>query len=261
MRIGNVVVTAVMLVGSACASTAETLPGESGLASELSTCRTWMAGRTSSDAPEILRSGARTLCVDIGNGMTEEMAERFVGMLREVPGPQPPHVVVRSLGGQVDNGMLMGEAIVDLGAAVHVFGFCASSCANYLFLPASERHVMEESVVFFHGGLVVRHLSEPVLSEEGRTKTSASLARQSRLLARSGIDPDLFEWMDRLNEDDGALERVCPDKPDIAVLLLSEDTLKRAGAPLASNHGPDSQATSDRVMGRYGLAEVSCFWQ
>ena len=120
-------------------------------ASELARCSAWLTPRTSRDLPEVQLIGIRTVCADLGSGMTREIADRFTRQLSRVPRDQTPQVVVRSIGGEVDHGMGMGEAILDRRAVVHVFGFCASSCANYLFLAGAKRYVMPESVVFFHG--------------------------------------------------------------------------------------------------------------
>lgn len=227
---------------------------------EIESCSAWMTQRTSGDSPAIEKAGLRTLCVDLGSGMNDEIVQRFIDQIKSIPRSVAPHVVVRSLGGDVENGMKMGEAILDRGAAVHVFGFCASSCANYIFLAGTERHVMLDSVVFFHGGIISQTLQSPGLTVAGRTKVGYSLERQAQLLKRAGIDSDFFETMDKLNGDE-MRARICPDKPSISVLVLSDARLADAGADVTSNLGPQSQDAVEHVLANYGLANVSCYWR
>lgn len=245
-----------LLLLSAGASVA----GTPDAAAEVQTCRDWMAERTSADAPAVRRAGTHGLCADIGNGLTDAFAATFVAQLDAVGNDAPPQVVVRSLGGAVDPAMAMGEAIAARAAVVHAYGFCASSCANYLFLPAAERHVMEDAALMFHGGLVASSLDNPVLTEAGRARAAESLERQTRLMAQAGIDPDFFQRIDALDAGD-AMARICPGKTGVNTLLLSSARLADAGAPLASNRGPDSQTEAERVLARYGLADSTCFWE
>lgn len=249
-----------LLLITAVATASHSKEGEQAALTEVERCSAWLAQRTSSDPPAIEAVGLRTICADLGSGMSREIAQRFVDHINRIPHGHSPQVVVRSLGGEVDNGLKMGEAALNRGAAVHVFDFCASSCANYLFLAGSKRCVMPDSVVLFHGGIVAQSLLSAELSDAGRAKLGRSLERQSQFLKRAGISADFFETMDGLNAE-GVAARACPEKHSIAAVVLSDEKLADAGAHVASNMGPQSQDEVERVMVRYGMEESTCFWR
>jgi len=66
--------------------------------------------------------------------------------------PSIDTLVLDSPGGSSADGALIGEMIKDRNITAIVDGECLSSCANYLFMAASKRIVLKDSILGFHGG-------------------------------------------------------------------------------------------------------------
>lgn len=67
-------------------------------------------------------------------------------------GPAIQKVVLTSLGGDMEEGIRIGEMFSRSHLQVIVEHYCMSSCANYLFTAGRERTVSHGSVVCYHGG-------------------------------------------------------------------------------------------------------------
>ncbi|MEK0267888.1 hypothetical protein QT383_18725 [Stenotrophomonas rhizophila] len=139
-----------------------------------------MAKRTSADGAKVRLIGDSTLCADMPT-LSDDAVNDFVEKISLLQEDAHPDVVIRSAGGRVDLGMTMGEAIQRRRASVYAFGFCGSSCANYVFLPASRRVILKDTLLVFHGGLYRSILDSRDLTEEGKERTVASLSRQGQL--------------------------------------------------------------------------------
>lgn len=239
---------------------------------DITRCDQWIHSRHSGDKPAVTRFGLATLCLDTVDGeMTAEVAKQFIAALAGIAGTHKPDLVVRSLGGNVEYGLAMGEALAARKGAVSVSMFCGSSCANYLFLPASKRHVLRNSVVFFHGGINRATLeswveaqapagADPAAQGKVRRRIEANLHRQASLLRKAGVDPGLFEWMEAINHDRALVTRHCPGMDKVRVLVFSDAFLASKGAPTASNEGPRTRADLYKTLQPFGLAETTCFW-
>ncbi|HYQ23048.1 hypothetical protein [Stenotrophomonas sp.] len=223
-------------------------------------CVAWMKERPSSAPAEVRTVAPDTLCADFTSSLTSDSRDAFLTPLANIPADIKPQVIVRSLGGDVELGMDMGDAILDRKASVHAYQVCVSSCANYLFLPAHTRHVMADSVVLFHGGIVPRMKNLPDVTAEGRQRLQRNIERQDAFLRRASIYPQLFEWMDRLNQPNLIVMRHCPTDRKITLMQLSDAVLAGIGAPVSSNEGPRSQQAVDALVARYGPAMAVCYW-
>lgn len=169
--------------------------------------------------------------------------------------------MIRSAGGRVDLGMAMGEAIQDRGATVYASTFCGSSCANYVFLPAKKRVILEDTLLVFHGGLYRSMLAESSLTEEGKSKIEASLSRQYRLLEQARIDPEFFERMERLNHDSRWMSVKCGDKKRVRSIVFSGKELTKLGAVIDQDLGPKTKAEVEVLTKKYGIDGDTCYWQ
>ena len=61
--------------------------------------------------------------------------------------------VVNSWGGDIQQGILIGEVLSKNNITVIVDGVCGSSCANYFFASGTKRIITKGSFVLYHGGL------------------------------------------------------------------------------------------------------------
>ncbi|WP_416056304.1 hypothetical protein [Stenotrophomonas maltophilia] len=224
-------------------------------------CLAWMKTRDSRAPAEVRTVAPDTLCADFTSDLTADSRDAFLAQMARIPAGLTPQVIVRSLGGDVDLGMDMGDAILDRKASVHAYQMCASSCANYLFLAAHTRHVMPASVVLFHGGMVPRLKRGRSVTAEGRKAIQASIERQDAFLRRAAVYPRLFEWMDRLNRPNFMVMRYCPADRRITLIQLSDRVLAGIGAPVASNEGPRDQKALDAALSHFGPnVGGGCYW-
>lgn len=61
-------------------------------------------------------------------------------------------LVINSRGGEIGNGMELGELVFDHGLDVEVAAQCFSSCANYVFPAGRKKLLRRHSQVAWHGG-------------------------------------------------------------------------------------------------------------
>ena len=223
-------------------------------------CADWMAKRTSADGAKVRLIGDSTLCADMPT-LSDDAVNDFVEKISLLQEDAHPDVVIRSAGGRVDLGMTMGEAIQRQRASVYAFGFCGSSCANYVFLPASRRVILKDTLLVFHGGLYRSILDSRDLTEEGKERTVASLSRQDLLLRRAGVDPEFFEWIERLNQDRKWTSARCPGTQSVRSIVFSSRELAAHGATVDHDYGPQTRTELDVLTKKYGIDGETCYWQ
>lgn len=95
----------------------------------------------------------------------DEAVSRFEDELRRSTAGE---LWIRSTGGSVAASIRFGEAVRDAGLVVVVKGYCASSCANYVFTAGKSRII--DGVVAWHGSLEQKDFRELHLC--GRTYSS-----------------------------------------------------------------------------------------
>lgn len=122
--------------------------------------------------------------------------------------PEITELRVDSKGGETGAGIKMGFALLDHPVKIVVEGYCVSSCANYLFLGASERVIGPKGSVGFHGNVTCsfggenreEYLQE--LRESGMTKkqiqenvveTDHQMADEARFLDIVGVSQKFFD--------------------------------------------------------------------
>ena len=66
--------------------------------------------------------------------------------------PETTTLRIRSLGGDGEEAMLIGNQIIDQNLSLVVDGYCLSACANYVFLAAPKKTLLPGGILGFHGG-------------------------------------------------------------------------------------------------------------
>lgn len=173
-------------------------------------CTNWLSSRSIDDAPRFKAISDQLACYD---GMVDGVeGKKLTNWLSSRKALERQSLVVRSRGGPVDAGLLMGKAILEAGAKVFISEVCGSSCANYIFSPAEYRYVLPNSLVLFHGGisnyLIDRGLAlakkeigsvqpDPVKANANLVKIREGfidqLTQQRQLMAKAGVTADFFE--------------------------------------------------------------------
>lgn len=230
------------------------------------------------DETSVKSVGENTLCYagPIDSNSKSEFFEHL-----NVLAPGSVTLVVRSLGGSVDAGLSMAEALLARSFSIYVYSSCASSCANYLFLPAQQRVVLPNSLVIFHGGLspgFEERMQGQLEAEQRKRRPDQKLIeglrsniadhpgllrRQHEVLAAAGVAPDFFEFFDDFN----ALPRRerrgrCQGLEQIQAILFSPDFLAGRGVEV-SNYGPENAVAMNDILETRGGSAASmgyCWW-
>jgi hypothetical protein len=118
----------------------------------------------------------------------------FVGSIRqhnidkllEIGLPSNGWLYVNSDGGNVSLALDIAEILISKKVNIIVDGFCVSSCANYWFLAAEKKFVMENSYVAFHG--VPRARSNPGWSDWDYQNYLDMVKRSEEFFVRLGVN-------------------------------------------------------------------------
>lgn len=81
----------------------------------------------------------------------ELTAAGFAAVQSLCRGARVDELVITSSGGEINVGMDFGEWVLAQGLNVVVEEYCLSSCANYVFTAAWQKHVLPGAVVAWHG--------------------------------------------------------------------------------------------------------------
>jgi len=73
---------------------------------------------------------------------------------------------IRSNGGPVEDGIVLGKWVWKNGIEIYIDGVCASSCANYVLPAAKKVHLSSESVLLWHGSSYQPDVSKAVINRE-----------------------------------------------------------------------------------------------
>lgn len=98
---------------------------------------TTVSGVSRNDSGEIIYIGI----------IEQERVEKVIELYQ--PGDR---LLIRSSGGDLHAGMMLGNFIDIHKMSVEVLDFCISSCANYVFLSGNNKILNTNSLVVFHGG-------------------------------------------------------------------------------------------------------------
>ena len=146
------------------------------------------AGASAAETPKLFIAPDGSLIVD--GTLTPELAKRFHAM---VSSPQVRRVRISSFGGDDLSALSMAQDIKQRGLPVVVSRACMSACASYIFLLASSRQVMPDSLVVFHHNRV--SLFE-MLSAEERSRVAPSYLETERWAQQqfqnSGVEINLL---------------------------------------------------------------------
>jgi len=112
-------------------------------------------------------------------------------------------VVLKSLGGSVEDALDIADVFEQKHLVAVVNGYCASSCANYIFVAAAAKIVLDGGVVGFHGhppdALDVKqwtYIGPPTQRDAAFADTVTGwrrlLSRQAAFFTRIGVNPNLI---------------------------------------------------------------------
>jgi hypothetical protein len=85
--------------------------------------------------------------------ITKEGVANVIALYEAQPN-KPTLVIVRSMGGNGEAGLALGEFIYKFALSVRVQNYCLSSCANYVFTAGKTKYLSKPSVVAWHGSAI-----------------------------------------------------------------------------------------------------------
>ena len=240
-------------------------------------CRARLKGATSDGPGQAVLAGPGTICF-VGK-ITRESMDRLLGVFAQVPKTTSIIFAAVSNGGQVLPALDVAEQILARDVTFVAGPVCASSCANYFFLPADRRVVLNESLVTFHGGMsagFVQKVGKELASErkkrpadEARVASLAStlamaheaMPRQEAMLRVIGANPKFFDMFDYFRIGPGSkFRKDCTTSLEAREFVLSERLLRANGIEVHVNYGPRTSADLDAIGSKRGFGGKLCLW-
>lgn len=233
-------------------------------------CVTWLTTRSRNDAPAFRPISDALACYDgelqeqRGNEMAEWLTAR-----------SNPMLVIRSPGGPVTAGLLIGNAVLKSGATVATYQLCASSCANYVFGPSPRRVILRNTLVLFHGG-ISRGLIDKAEREVRKQLTLAQipldtinqsvrsvqrdleqqLQNQRQLLTAAGVDASFLERFETVTDEEIA-RSPCTSRADVGAFYLTREQFLKLGMPV-QGFTVSSPREAARVLKKFNATGSVC---
>lgn len=117
--------------------------------------------------------------------INERNLERF---MNTVKGKKVSQLIISSGGGEINEGMKMGEWVFDNHVDVVVESMCMSSCANYVFTAGHQKTILPNSIVAWHGSI----LQKTGMSEEDVRAAALKAYDQMPDSEKKKIDRKIF---------------------------------------------------------------------
>jgi len=238
-------------------------------------CEDWWRPLNVNDPATAASVSGNGLCI---NGFIDKGTDAaVVGLIESTSHASPLIVVVRSGGGEFDAAMNVAEALQERPTTVIADMICASSCADYIVVAARRRIVLDDTFLVYHGGVTMRLLDQARPQIEALAKAdptvdpaaamsqmqamvTAQIARQDAFMARAGVKPEIFAWMDEANAPaNAALVARCPAGSH--VIQYSEKSLARFGLTFDHYGAPRSQTEVDALLRKLGRDSKICYWR
>jgi len=124
--------------------------------------------------------------------ITDESVARFSDLLASSEYQSAQWVEITSAGGDALAGMKMARLIRYRNLGVRVRGYCVSACAQYVFLAARNRHVLDGGVVLFHDNLaMIWQLHKNGGSKDGEATFAPLAVKESEFMSEIGAKSTL----------------------------------------------------------------------
>ncbi|MEB0140683.1 MULTISPECIES: hypothetical protein [unclassified Undibacterium] len=85
-------------------------------------------------------------------GLISAAANEQLSRIYQQSTPKPEWLSIKSRGGEIDDGIALGNWIADHKLHLQVLEYCLSSCANYVFPAANKKQISHFAIIGFHGG-------------------------------------------------------------------------------------------------------------
>lgn len=126
------------------------------------------------------------------NGGINKNANRRIFELYTSLQNKPKAIEITSNGGNVMEGIRLGNWVFDNKIDVIVGKGCASSCANYVFPAANKKFLHKDSALIWHGNSYQDNVNERI--EEGERFSVTFRAAENRFYKKINVHPLLGEY-------------------------------------------------------------------
>ncbi len=111
------------------------------------------------------------------------------------------HIDIDSPGGDSAAGLAIANNMRSRGVSISVPSYCLSSCANYLFLAASQKSLAPRAVLGFHGGVHARSMTKADRGNHpGLAKLFALMDESQAFYDRIGFNVKLLDHSTELTK-------------------------------------------------------------
>jgi hypothetical protein len=241
-------------------------------------CRTALGGASADGPARAVQPAKDTIC--FAGPIDRRSVDLLLDVFAKVPKETPTVFVALSGGGHVAPALDVAETILERNVTFVAGPLCGSSCANYFFIPASRRVVMEGSLLLFHGGMspgFIAARARDLAGERGKRRPDPlklaqferalanarqGAARQERMLRAVGADPRFFDFFDHIPAHPGSkYARDCARARQARMFLLSDRYLAERGIPVHVGLGPRTGKEMEAIQRQRGSGTGDiCFW-
>ncbi len=240
-------------------------------------CKSQLKGTTSDGPGQAVLAGPGVIC--FAGRITRESMDSLLAVFEQVPQTTPVTFAAVSNGGKAAAALDIAEQILSRDVTFVAGPVCASSCANYFFLPADRRVVLKDSLVIFHGGMspgYVKKVEKELASESKKrpldhakiaeltevvAKAHQSVPRQDAMLRAVNANPRFFEMFDYFSLLPGSkFHRDCSTSLKAREFVLSDRLLRANGIVVHVNEGPQTSADLDVIANKLGAGGKLCLW-
>jgi hypothetical protein len=129
------------------------------------------------------------------DGWLAEPAIEKMFSLYEKAKLKPTKLVINSSGGAIELGMEVGGWVYDHKLDVQVDGYCASSCANYIFPAGKNKYLANRAIIGFHGGASSLSFDESEIEQ-----MLAELPEAERALKKEQVRQDMATYLNESSQ-------------------------------------------------------------
>jgi hypothetical protein len=172
----------------------------------------------------------------------KESVQKFIALFAQMP-VKPTTFTIRSMGGDGDAGLDLGEFVHAHGLSVRVWDYCHSSCANFVFIAARNKVVPQGAIVAWHGSPLQQNWKIPGREQSHRCTSPETCAAE---VARATAEARQCRTTETCSEERANLER--------SVFAMIDSQSRRMQALYVAT-GVDPRVTT------YGIdVACSCDW-
>jgi len=138
-------------------------------------------------------------------GIDKVSSEALIAAINEGPN----RIVITSLGGSMEHALNIAEVMQKHKIVLEVKDYCISACANFLFIAASEKKLLPDAVLGFHGGSTSSSAKKDTIRKAKASKNE-TVRQVAQMLERTWTFYESVGFDDELIVISGKLTRSVP---------------------------------------------------